>query len=273
MTVRSEPTLGSLRRLLTVVGTALCFVVGAAIPSTAIEIDDPGLFGPGESWELGPLRPGAANPWVADLQRALNRSGFWVGEVDGVFGAQTVAAVHAFQKLNGLERDGVFLPEHWAMLDRPITAPGSTGEPDRIEVDLDRQILFLIQESRVTKVLPVSSGNGSSYVNSTGSLVTARTPEGRYVFNRQRNGWHESYLGFMYAPFYFRGGYAIHGSGSVPAYPASHGCVRVTVTDMNYLRGYLHLGMPVYVYGSRVDRSRLFPDEPTPPSPPPPRAI
>jgi lipoprotein-anchoring transpeptidase ErfK/SrfK len=30
-------------------------------------------------------------------------------------------------------------------------------------------------------------------------------------------------------------GYAVHGSTSVPAYPASHGCVRVAVPAMNRL--------------------------------------
>ena len=31
----------------------------------------------------------------------------------------------------------------------------------------------------------------------------------------------------MYHPSYFSSGYAVHGSESVPAYPASHGCVRI----------------------------------------------
>jgi N-acetylmuramoyl-L-alanine amidase len=31
----------------------------------------------------------------------------------------------------------------------------------------------------------------------------------------------------MYRPNYFYGGYAVPGMTSVPAYPASHGCVRM----------------------------------------------
>jgi lipoprotein-anchoring transpeptidase ErfK/SrfK len=57
----------------------------------------------------------------------------------------------------------------------------------------------------------------------------------------------------MYKPYYFRGGYAIHGSPSVPGYPASHGCVRVTNADMDFLRDHLDLGMTVYVYGQRTE--------------------
>jgi lipoprotein-anchoring transpeptidase ErfK/SrfK len=34
---------------------------------------------------------------------------------------------------------------------------------------------------------------------------------------------------------YFSGGYAIHGYGVVPAYPASHGCVRVPESEAPYV--------------------------------------
>ena len=81
------------------------------------------------------------------------------------------------------------------------------------------------------------------------------TPEGRFEFNRNRTGWWESYLGFLYSPFYFYGGYAIHGSGSVPAFPASHGCVRVEIEDMDYLVTKIRLGMPIYLYGDQ-DRTK-----------------
>ncbi|MFP5299042.1 MAG: L,D-transpeptidase family protein, partial [Actinomycetota bacterium] len=36
-----------------------------------------------------------------------------------------------------------------------------------------------------------------------------------------------SRLGTLYDPSYFVGGYAFHGSPSVPTYPASHGCIRL----------------------------------------------
>jgi len=34
----------------------------------------------------------------------------------------------------------------------------------------------------------------------------------------------------------------------LPAYPASHGCVRLTVPAMNWLWWLLRIGMPVSVY-------------------------
>ena len=97
--------------------------------------------------------------------------------------------------------------------------PGPAPEADRVEVDLSRQLLYLIEAGEVTGVFPVSSANGESYRNATGRTVSATTPEGRFTFQRSREGWWESYLGFLYRPFYFYGGYAIHGSGSVPRLP------------------------------------------------------
>jgi lipoprotein-anchoring transpeptidase ErfK/SrfK len=51
------------------------------------------------------------------------------------------------------------------------------------------------------------------------------------------NGMHRSTLelGDMWRPKYFNGGIAVHGSPSVPPYPASHGCVRVSNAAMNWL--------------------------------------
>jgi peptidoglycan hydrolase-like protein with peptidoglycan-binding domain len=242
----------------TAAAIAAMIVMSTALSAAAIDLESPSLFGPDEGWELADLGPGSSGPWTSRLQSALNRVGFHAGDPDGQFGTQTVAAVHAFQKVHDLERDGVFRSEHWPLLHLAPESPGPGGEPDRIEVDLESQVLYVVHESRIARVLAVSTGNGERYTNSSGSVVRARTPEGRFTFNRQRSGWHESYLGFMYAPFYFRGGYAIHGSGSVPAYPASHGCVRVTLDDMDYLREFLELGMPIYVYGNRISRSELL---------------
>ena len=42
----------------------------------------------------------------------------------------------------------------------------------------------------------------------------------------------------------------IHGYTSVPAYPASHGCVRVTYPAMDFIwdKGLTPIGTPVWVY-------------------------
>jgi lipoprotein-anchoring transpeptidase ErfK/SrfK len=183
-----------------------------------------------------------------------------------VFGQATLGAVYAFQKVHELERDGVFRTEHWELLGVGVEVPETTESPNRVEVDLDRQVLLLVKDSQVEVVLPISSGNGEVYRGRGGSPVRARTPEGSYSFYRKVSGWRISYLGGLYNPFYFRGGYAIHGSSSVPPYPASHGCVRVEIHDMDYLKTQLSVGMPVYVYGINVARADLLP-QPPPPEP------
>ncbi len=197
------------------------------------------------------LELGAEGPHVVRLQLRLATAGFRPGEADGRFGGATYQAVLAFQKHHDLERDGVFRPgDWWRLSERPTVRARS--EADRIEIDLERQVLYFVANNRVEFVLPVSSGNGATFTNYAGNQVRARTPEGRFEFYFQRPYHHVSYLGAMYKPYYFRGGYAIHGSPSVPPWPASHGCVRVTNSDMDFLRTRIELGMAVYVYGLRT---------------------
>jgi hypothetical protein len=228
---------------------------------------------PGETISNPPpmdLVVGSTGTQITSLQEQLTEAGFFPGEIDGVFGRSTLGAVYAFQKLYGMERTGIFRTEDWPLLDREIRGPGPAPEPTRIEVDLGRQVMYLIEEESVTGVFPISSANGGSYRNASGRMITATTPEGRFTFQRSRGGWWESYLGFLYRPFYFYGGYAIHGSGSVPPFPASHGCVRVHIEDMDFLATRLSIGMPIYLYGDDIPRDSLI--EPPPPPPPPPPA-
>jgi len=97
----------------------------------------------------------------------------------------------------------------------------------RIDVDLSRQMLSVIDESgKVTKILPISSGSGKWFV-SEGERRQAITPTGRFRVSRKIPGWHKSPLGLMYYPVYVVGGVAIHGSPYVPRRPASHGCIRI----------------------------------------------
>lgn len=221
-----------------------------------------GLFPPGEGpppdpsavqlGDVAQLERGDHGPQVAFLQQRLTNAGFRPGEADGEFSRATHQAVLAFQKHHGLERDGVFRPTDWDLLGSDPTVR-RREEANRVEIDLEKQVLYLVTDHEVEAVLPISSGNGGTYTNSRGGRSIARTPEGKYEFYFERNYHHTSYLGAMYKPYYFLGGYAIHGSPSVPAYPASHGCVRVTNADMDFLREHLAIEMAIYVYGQRTE--------------------
>ena len=99
-------------------------------------------------------------------------------------------------------------------------------------------------------MLDVSTGSGQWYDRPNGGRGHAVTPPGRFSVSRGVDGWDKSPLGRLYRPRYFNGGIAVHGYPSVPAFPASHGCVRVDLSamDMLWKDDVMPLGQEVWVY-------------------------
>jgi lipoprotein-anchoring transpeptidase ErfK/SrfK len=161
------------------------------------------------------------------VEQRLEDLGYWTGPVDGKLDETSQSALIAFQKVTGRSRNGKLTRiERSAVLrsDRPI--PLETG-PAHVEVDLRRQVLFIVDENGVvTKTLPVSTGSGEDFF-AEGFERTAVTPPGRFTIQGKVEGWKKSALGRLYYPNYIIGGIAIHGYPSVPAKPASHGCIRI----------------------------------------------
>jgi len=58
-----------------------------------------------------------ANQSVTRVQSALKEAGTYSGAVDGKVGNQTIAAISAFQRANGLVADGIVGARTWAMLE------------------------------------------------------------------------------------------------------------------------------------------------------------
>jgi len=197
------------------------------------------------------IHPGASGPVVERLQRALADHHLLRVQVDGRYGRATASAVIALHKLTGVSRDAVWHPEDLDRLEaldvEPILAR-HPGQLDRVEVDLDRQLLFVVRDGAVTDIVPVATGNGARYLSRHGGWVRARTPRGDFRLFKHIHGWRHNYLGALYEPWYFTPYYAIHGSGHVPARPASHGCVRVHTWDAAALRHRFFLGMPVHIW-------------------------
>ncbi|CAN5476224.1 hypothetical protein BH18ACT1_BH18ACT1_16710 [soil metagenome] len=194
------------------------------------------------------LTRGASGPEVEALQRRLVELRFDPGPVDGRFGSGTLAAVLGFQSLHGMEADGVVGP----MVEAALAAPAAVaplvpgGEADRVEGDLDRQVLRLSTGGELHLVSHVSTGSGERYCEG-GSCAMATTPTGDYRFTWRWPGWRTSRLGRLYNPVYFNGGIAIHGALSVPDYPASHGCVRIPMHIAEYFPGLVDAGDAVHV--------------------------
>jgi hypothetical protein len=187
------------------------------------------------------LRLGSRGAAVVTLQKRLTALHYFdVGKVDGVFGPNTYHAVVAFQKVQRIARDGIVGPVTWSKLASPLRPkPRYPLSTSSLEVNLAKQVLYYVSDRSVTRILDTSTGKAST-----------PTPTGRFKIIRRINGWHRSPLGNLYRPNYFYRGYAVHGYTSVPAYPASHGCVRIMIPTMDRMWTSLHLGMPVAIYRS-----------------------
>jgi hypothetical protein len=208
-----------------------------------------------------PLRAvgGGGGAETARVQMRLLELGFWLSGADGSYGLTTKQAVMAFQKYMALDASGkvdqATADALSAMTMRPV-ARANAGT--LVEVDKSKQLLFFVVDGATVWILNTSTGNGEEYTeedkNTPGEVITgvSLTPDGLHHVTRERpEGWWEGDLGEIYRPKYFVGGVAVHGSNSIPNYPASHGCVRVSVPAMDWIwdSGIMPLRTPVWVHG------------------------
>jgi lipoprotein-anchoring transpeptidase ErfK/SrfK len=183
------------------------------------------------------------NGSVRAAQQRLADLGFLLPSgVDGQDGPATEVAVLAFQKWAGITRDGDLGPQTQQKLQtatkpRPITRGGS-GK--RAEVLLDRQVALAIQNNEVVRVIHVS----------TGAAATPTPPGDFKVYAKYAKWWSVPFREWLLWALPFNGGIAFHEFPEVPAYPASHGCVRQSFTSARWLFDFAEVGMPVKVLAS-----------------------
>jgi lipoprotein-anchoring transpeptidase ErfK/SrfK len=195
------------------------------------------------------LGVGAHGPAVLAINQRLAQLRYDPGLVDDRFGYGTYYAIVAFEKVHSMPRNGRVTPQVAAAMvtDGLPAAMVAGAEPTRAEIDLTRQVLFFWQNSRLARILPVSSGFGGHYCGDDGSCGIAVTPVGSYRATSKIRGPHKSPLGELWDPVFFNQGIAIHGEPAVPVVPASHGCVRIPMQDSVWMYNQLALGTPVYV--------------------------
>ncbi len=231
----------------------------------------------------GSMGPGASGDVVTAYQQRFVDVHFDPGAVDGKYGPAMSYAVQALQKIMGLPRTGrIGAAESAALATFQYPTPlQPTGEANRTEIDITKQVITLYENYQVRLITTTSSGSGQRYcydtprVNPTRHVCEyANTPSGRFTYKRFVSGWDKSPLGQLYNPFYFNGGIAVHGYQSVPTSPASHGCTRIPMHIAEYFHTLVHVGDPVYVFGGTpaqvISSTAIAPPPPTaPPTVPP----
>jgi hypothetical protein len=197
---------------------------------------------------------------IREAEQRLSDLGYWTGDIDGKMDPASRNALVAFQKVEGRQTTGRLTGPELAAL-RNATRPSPLeGGYAHVEADLGRQVLFVVGDGgTVTKVLPISSGNGEEFT-SEGWTRRAVTPTGRFKVYRKIEGWRKAPLGDIYYPNYFLGGIAIHGSPSIPTRAASHGCIRIPVYAAKEFSDMTPTGTVVIVHdGSAVAQGRSAP--------------
>ena len=195
------------------------------------------------------LSRGDNGPGVLAMQNRLVQLHYDIPKASGSFGASSVSAVMAFQKVQALPRTGQADLATFAAL-QTATNPAPLrpdSAPTRIEVDMGRQVLFLYKNGALDRILSVSTGSEKRYCQERSCGLLAHTPRGDFTTARRIYGARVSKLGTLYNPVSFTGGYAIHGSPSVPAIPASHGCVRISMEASTWFIREVPLGIPVHI--------------------------
>jgi hypothetical protein len=178
---------------------------------------------------------GSSGALVRLLQRGLAKLHYAVPR-NGSYDAATARAVMAFRKVNG------FAWRYYA--DRRVISKVLAGKgafkprhPDaghHVEADISRQVLALIDGDEVV----------ATYHTSTGAPATP-TIIGSFRVYLKTAGTNAK--GMVHSSYFIRG-YAIHGYVDVPAFNASHGCLRVPIPDSWRIYTWIRYGDRVITY-------------------------
>jgi L,D-transpeptidase catalytic domain/Putative peptidoglycan binding domain len=160
------------------------------------------------------------------------------GDVSGELDYLTSQALLAFQGWEGLTRTGTVTGQTQVALfgaTRPRPTTHRAGR--RVEIHRDRGVLLMLEGNDVVRAVHTSTGAGGA------------TPTGAFrVYRKEIYSWSVPFQVWMPYASYFLGGYAMHEYPDVPAYPASHGCVRLPAGEAHRVYGFAEVGTPVRVF-------------------------
>lgn len=206
-----------------------------------------------------PAKPQITETDIAEAKQVLSALGYWLDvEVQGR-DASLRHALIAFQKIEGRAKTGSLTLKELAAIRNAQPPQPLESKAAHIEVDLTRQVLFVVNDSGlIERILPISSGSGEWFTEG-GRTRQAITPTGRFKVTHQIKGWRKSPLGLLYYPNYIYDGIAIHGNPAVPTTPASHGCIRIPMFAAQAFSDLAKIGTEILIYG----------ESPVPPRPKP----
>lgn len=165
------------------------------------------------------MPPGATGRFVQLVQQQLQVLHLYIPQT-GVYDQGTELALDAYHRLLGKGEGHTTLDP--ATLTALLDGRGSfhvryPEQGQHAEGDLSDQVLAFTEGANVHWLFPISSGKPST-----------PTILGNFqVYYKQPNYTSDG----MYFSAFFHGGYAIHGYDPAPAYPASHGCMRLPMVD------------------------------------------
>ena len=234
------------------------------------DINDMVIAGDGEALEEylyeGRLNRGDKGENVKQVQTRLQVMGFFGGPISGNFMDKTIAAVKAFQEHNGMHATGHLDEETWNLLfnssdalsvnDLPRPTPVPTPVPYAITVDVNNQVTIVYgRDDQGNYTIPVRRMVCSTGTRATPSTVGEFELEGRNArwcyfpaWNSHAQYWTKinEYIAFHSVTY----SAVDYNALSTKSYNklgsrASHGCVRLLVSDAKWV--YENIGEGVIV--------------------------
>lgn len=182
---------------------------------------------------------------VKGVQKVLKQLKFFAGQIDGIYGPQTVLAVQAMQKAYGLEPTGIvdfddydLLADLYEQTVPALSKAKPTGKV-KILIVLDERTLYVLEDEKIFYKFPIAIGT-----------VDTPSPIGSWKIvskDSWSGGFGSRWLG-LNVPY---GRYGIHGTNQPWSIGGaeSHGCLRMFNRDVEVLYEWVTWGTPVYVIG------------------------
>lgn len=191
---------------------------------------------------------------VLQAQTIMRKFALPTGAADGYFGPQTAQGLCSFRYIAHMSptRGNVDSAVYASLRSynskysslSAIPAPSLNGHTTYAVVQQHCQVMFYVSNGHYARIMSVTTG-----------MPGHSTPNGYYLMGGTHKGWtcsnmypetcsynragrfaYVSHYGNMYNMRSFRsGGYYVHGSTDIRTYPASHGCIRVSVSNSDWM--------------------------------------